>query len=205
MNEKTAYPLCWPDGWRRTPGHERQQSAFGRGYYHKHPMGKVREFLAIELERLGAVDAIMSTNIKTRADGQPLSSQTQPTDTGAAVFFKLNGKPVALACDRWNRVECNLWAIGKHVESIRGQDRWGVGNTEQAFRGYLALPQKASGVPPWEILGVIDDATEDEVKTAYRKLAAKYHPDNAQTGDHAKFAELQNAFNLMMQNVKGAR
>ncbi len=31
---------------------------------------------------------------------------------------------------------------------------------------------------PYEVLGISPDATDDEVKAAYRQMARKYHPDN---------------------------
>ena len=31
---------------------------------------------------------------------------------------------------------------------------------------------------PYKVLGVSPNATDDEVKDAYRRLARKYHPDN---------------------------
>ncbi len=41
---------------------------------------------------------------------------------------------------------------------------------------------------PYKILGVSPDATDDEVKTAYRNLARKYHPDKYRDSDLAEMA-----------------
>jgi len=40
-----------------------------------------------------------------------------------------------------------------------------------------APPKPPVAKPPWEVLGVDVDATVDEIRKAYRKLAAQYHDD----------------------------
>ncbi len=42
---------------------------------------------------------------------------------------------------------------------------------------------------PYSVLGVSPDASDDEVKRAYRELARKYHPDNYQNNPLADLAE----------------
>ncbi len=52
----------------------------------------------------------------------------------------------------------------------------------------------------YDVLGVKRDATQDEIKRAFRKLAAKYHPDAG--GDEAKFKEVSEAYNTLSDEGK---
>lgn len=59
----------------------------------------------------------------------------------------------------------------------------------------------------YEVLGVSREATEDEIKKAYRKLARKYHPDvNKEDKDAAeKFKEINEAYEVLKDPEKRAR
>ncbi|MCT3583666.1 DnaJ domain-containing protein, partial [Levilactobacillus brevis] len=55
------------------------------------------------------------------------------------------------------------------------------------------------------VLGVAKDASQDEIKKAYRKLAKKYHPDLNKAPDAAeKFKEVQDAYDVLGDEQKRA-
>jgi len=54
----------------------------------------------------------------------------------------------------------------------------------------------------YEVLGVEKTASDDEIKSAYRKLAHKYHPDNKETGDADKFKECSEAYSVLSDPSK---
>lgn len=60
---------------------------------------------------------------------------------------------------------------------------------------------------PYTVLGVTRSASEKDIKSAYRKLAKKYHPDQNpdDPSAHGKFAEATHAYDLLNDKEKRAQ
>ena len=60
---------------------------------------------------------------------------------------------------------------------------------------------------PYEVLGVKPEASEDELRRAYRKLAKSYHPDlnPGNKAAEARFKEIAGAYDLLSDKDKRAR
>jgi len=157
-------------------------------------MDRVTGKLINELRALGASRCVISTNVQLRQDGLPYSNRARPSDCAAAVYFYLKHEPRVLACDRWNRVEDNIYAIAMHVEALRGQERWGVGSIDQAFAGYTALPAPGdTAAATWyNVLGVPADCSYEVALEAYRREAMNCHPDRG--GSHDAMSRLNGSW-----------
>jgi len=76
----------------------------------------------------------------------------------------------------------------------------------QRARGPVPAPEPQAR-PPWTILGIDKDASVDDIKKAWRAMAAKYHPDMVPPGSpmeekdaaRAKFEEVTRARDVMLK------
>lgn len=190
-----AYPLSWPDGVRRAEIKSRSRFESKGQTVHR-----VRRLLRDEVRRLGGEELIISTGMRTRQDGEPIANAREPDDTGAAVYFILNGKKVCLACDRWRYLWENLYAIARTIEAMRAIDRWGVSDLlDRMFTGFIALTDDAG--KEWAtILGVKGDASITEIKAAYREKMKEAHPDTGGSADLA--SEINDAYSRALAEAK---
>lgn len=202
MNNKIgieAYPLYWPDGWKRTKPLWREPSKF------KSTFAVARDELIAEIERLRGrgrrldTQAVLSTNVALRQDGLPYANQREPDDPGVAVYFQYRGKPMCFACDKYRKVWENLVAIRKTIEAIRGIERWGASDMmERAFSGFVALPGN-----DWRsVLGYDGHGGIDAAEAAYKRLRGQTHPDRP-GGSSEAFQRVLRAWNEAQAELRG--
>ncbi len=74
-----------------------------------------------------------------------------------------------------------------------------------AHRTAHGMGDRAGGCNPYKVLGIGQNASPEEIKAAYRRLASKYHPDKvSHLGDEFKdlaekrFKEIQEAYQQLV-------
>lgn len=202
MTNNLAFPLQYPIGWERSK--RRERSAFDP--QNKRTIAQAYDELMRQLRLLGAQKITISTNIPLTRDGRPYSRFAEPSDSGVAVYFDLKGQSRVIACDAWDRVKDNLWAIANDLDALRGRIRWKVRTADQIFEEYKYLPPPVESAKAqegaWcEVLGVSLDASLEEVERAYRRKADYYHPDR-KTGNESMMVALNSAIAQARQTLK---
>lgn len=187
-----AFPLYWPEGWPRTAELKRESDSKFGGKVYGLTIGRTRDQLFDELERLGAKSVVVSTNVALRNDGLPYATQKQIADPGVAVYFMLKNRPMVMARDAYKTVAGNMRSLTLAIEAMRQLERHG-GSTmmERAFQGFTAIAPPDWKKPWREVFGVKPDWLGD-ITALYREKAKNRHPDSG--GSDTLMAELNVAY-----------
>lgn len=92
----------------------------------------------------------------------------------------------------------SLVVVGEHVEA---EVRWCVQKSDGTFRAGL----QNSLLDFYEALQLSPNADGETISRVYRLLAARYHPDNGESGDSEKFLRLSEAYRILSDPEKRAR
>ena len=188
-------PLSWPAHRPRTPADRRQLGKFkqhGGGITVAGAMDRVEA----EVQRLGGINALLSSNLDLRIDGRPRSGGTRPADPGVCLYFTLKAKPFALACDTYTDVAQNIAALAAHLDATRAISRHGVASAADTPQAFSALPPPSPAARScWEILGLNRQTVMDlpatvraaTINEAWRAVSRETHPDAG--GDGSAQAE----------------
>lgn len=200
------YPLCWPEGWARTPTYKRKSGHFKR-YGDRVTVSAALNRILEQLSMMSVKrdDVLVSTNIPTRLDGLPRSDQPEPGDPGVAVYWRTaqNAPMKCLAIDIYTKVADNLAAVAATLEAMRAIERHGGAQVqERTFRGFTALPAQV-GTRPWrEVLGIGAQAnvTRQMIDDQFKGLARILHPDAG--GSEIAMSELNVAREQALKEVR---
>jgi len=181
------FPLTWAQGQPRIPASARKNSRFDT------PLKRAVDDLLNELALLGARDVIISSNLELKPNGLPYADSREPSDPAVAVYFERSKRPFVIACDTYKRVVDNVRAVGMTVSALRTIQRHGASSMlEQAFTGFAALPAHGIEKPWWEVLGVAQHSTINEIREAWMELTKIHHPDRG--GSTERMAEINAAY-----------
>ena len=195
------YPLQWPHGWKRTPSWAKRNGQF-KDFRNWIGIPRAVQRLETELDRLGAKDVTLSTNLKPRIAGGLVANEGEPGDNGVAVYFRFKGRATVLACDGYYRIADNIAAIAAHIDALRRIERYGVGTIEQALAGYRALP--ADTAADWrQVFGFAKDekVSAEQLQKRFKERAAAAHPDKG--GSDESMMHLNRAREFALSEIAG--
>lgn len=181
------YPLTWPSHKPRRRRADRLRGDFSADGK-RITLDAATDRLEAEIQRLGGVYPLLSSNVELRMDGRPRADRSPPADGGVCVYFQIKGTPYAMASDTYREASQNIAAIAETIKASRMIERYGVVAAAETLQAFAALPPPApggraieQGAPPrpWhEVLGIMPSAADKETILAlYRAKLKRAHPD----------------------------
>lgn len=191
--ELTVRPLA-PGDWPGALTPSRDRAVFTAS------IGQTLVLLGREQDHLRARGALLQIALppgaeRWRQDGRPRAAATPEHPGVLLVLPDTRHGPLRYAVDRFTTWQDNLRGIALALEALRRVERYGVVRDGEQYRGWRALPARASAEDPRAALGRI--AGLDPARTAHlpasrlvRAARAATHPDR-HGGDTALWGEVE--------------
>jgi len=130
-------------------------------------------------------DSVLGSVVDLSPDGARVVTRSEPNVRAGHVF------EIAIACDgervfmlsrvAWTRkIDKDLWNIGLHFFDSDARSRMDLEKLlDRCAAGRELLPTSVEVEDLYAVLGVPRESSLDQIRTAYRNLARKFHPDHA--------------------------
>ncbi len=197
MTERAGTGIDWPAGFSRTPPARREPNRSFEASLSNTPWD-----IATEMDRLDPDDWRASIgNTHTKSNTLP-RYDANPDDPGFVLRWSLDGEQFAVACDAYSRLRDNarevyLWV---HETRMRGNRAVETGESEFAAARLPSGDEDAvvAAEPAHAVLNVEPDASDDEVRRAFRDAVKEAHPD--QGGSREEFRRVKEAKEAMLDD-----
>ncbi len=124
-------PLSWPESIPVTP---LMQQRNDNGFSANITLTEAINFLKDELESAGIGHGVLYLDIE-----QPHVERLRKkigSRTGACLHIKYHERGYVITCDRWQRVEHNIYAMHLVLRQWCNMERWGIGNLSALMAGF---------------------------------------------------------------------
>lgn len=172
--------LNWPSGLERTPPEDREKTSKFSSNFRRTQSDLKDEMRLMDVEEWRLDDV-------TGSGGDP----------GVVLRWIDNGNEYAVACDHYEYKKSNLRSVYLYVKETRKRNDRPVETANDEFAA-ARLPagdedaNVADGRSDHEVLGVSPDASDDEIKAAYREKIKELDPDKPE-GDEDEFVRVRDA------------
>ncbi len=176
---KYEHPLKLPSGWHSTPPSAR---VFNTSFPRTLSLDEALRFLTEEIHHYPFSAAAIYTNFQHITNDR-LRKKVGNDTSAASVMLKCFGREHMLACDHWQILEHNIYALHLALRAVRNMEEWAIATKSYAlslFSGNITAHDTiskgtegdASGLDAWMLdLGLGPTATLEDANAVYRRRA----------------------------------
>lgn len=177
---KYQAPLKWPETVPATP---LLKQRVDNGFSASMSISDAISFLDQELSSLGISQATLYTDIE-QINVERLRKKLG-SRTGACLYVKHLGGEYVFACDRWQKLEHNIYALQLAFRSWGSIEKWGIGSIAALMAGfeiersYSQVQQEEKVADCLREFGLGSTATIDDATAIYHRRAKSMANDEA--------------------------